>query len=88
MSSWSGFLCFLCILVINNLLLESLAMDSEIVEAETGALNAADPNEAMHISLEEMWSPNGAMQVQPYNILEANCPLGYVLANKHCHKRA
>ncbi|XP_044317981.1 uncharacterized protein LOC123038155 [Drosophila rhopaloa] len=88
MASRCGFLCLFCILVINNLLLATLAIDSEIVEAETGGLNATDPNEAMQISLEEVWNPNETVQVQPYNILEANCPQGYVLANKHCHRRA
>ncbi|SPP74935.1 Hypothetical predicted protein [Drosophila guanche] len=63
------------------------ATDSEIVEAQTAdQLNASQLNAVRPVALPN-WNPNGTMQVQPYNILEANCPHGYVLANKHCHKR-
>ncbi|KAH8321816.1 hypothetical protein KR067_002361, partial [Drosophila pandora] len=67
------------------LVLGALATDSEIVEAKDIKVeSAADLNEA---SPTETWHESGAMQVKPYNILEANCPQGYVLANKHCHRR-
>ncbi|XP_043867089.1 uncharacterized protein LOC122757759 [Drosophila mojavensis] len=58
------------------------AMDSEIVEA---SLSAASTN--MPELLTPEWSPNDTVLVKPYNILEASCPPGYILANKHCHKR-
>ncbi|XP_044571857.1 uncharacterized protein LOC123257302 [Drosophila ananassae] len=67
------------------LVLGALATDSEIVEAmDIKVESAADPNETRPT---ETWQESGAMQVKPYNILEANCPQGYVLANKHCHRR-
>ncbi|KAH8291217.1 hypothetical protein KR054_009841 [Drosophila jambulina] len=80
------FLFVLGILIISssNFLAGTLATDSEVVEAVS---NVTDLNETSKISMEPAWSSNGSMQVQPYNILEANCPEGYVLANKHCHKR-
>ncbi|XP_043063937.1 uncharacterized protein LOC122320046 [Drosophila ficusphila] len=86
MASWLGFLLLFGILIINNLLLGTFGMDSEIVEAQTGGIVATDLNETGKISLEKMRSSNGTLQVQPYNILEASCPHGYVLTNKHCHK--
>ncbi|TDG50567.1 hypothetical protein AWZ03_002871 [Drosophila navojoa] len=58
------------------------AMDSEVVEA---SLSAAATN--MPELLAPQWSPNDTVLVRPYNILEASCPPGYILANKHCHKR-
>ncbi|KAH8375479.1 hypothetical protein KR200_008685 [Drosophila serrata] len=79
-------LFILGILVISssNLLKGTLATDSEIVEAMS---NVTGHNEPSKLSMEPAWNSNESMQVQPYNILEANCPEGYVLANKHCHKR-
>ncbi|XP_070070048.1 uncharacterized protein [Drosophila takahashii] len=88
MAYFPGFLGFLGLLFISSLLLGTFALDSEIVEAKTGGLNATDLNETVKINLEEKWSSNGTMQAQTYNILQAGCPLGYVLANKHCHKQA
>ncbi|KAH8421281.1 hypothetical protein KR009_006967 [Drosophila setifemur] len=90
MASLCGTLCCLlfCILAISNQLPGILATDSEIVEAETdGQPSATDLNEASRPKMEPMWNASGAMLVQPYNILEVSCPQGYVLANKHCHKR-
>lgn len=65
------------------------ATDSEVVEAVTdGPPSVSGPNESAKMKMETTWNASGgSMQVQPYNILEANCPEGYVLANKHCHKR-
>lgn len=61
------------------------ASDSEIVEAETY------PSLSATTDMPELptpkWSANDTVLVKPYNILEASCPQGYVLANKHCHKR-
>ncbi|KAH8328829.1 hypothetical protein KR074_002036, partial [Drosophila pseudoananassae] len=82
MASWST--VFFC-LFFYILVLGALATDSEIVEAmDIKVDSAADLNES---SPTEPWHESGAMQVKPYNILEANCPQGYVLANKHCHRR-
>ncbi|XP_041675573.1 uncharacterized protein LOC121530505 [Drosophila eugracilis] len=83
-----GLLCFFGFLVIISLLMEASALDSEIVEAQSGGVNSTDLNKTAEINLVKIWNSNGTMQAQPYNILEANCPHGYVLANKHCHKRA
>ncbi|KAH8297343.1 hypothetical protein KR044_010571, partial [Drosophila immigrans] len=60
--------------------------DSEVVEAETSSppLGLAVNNPAIEIP---KWNPSDIIYVKPYNILEASCPQGYVLANKHCHKR-
>ncbi|KAH8358110.1 hypothetical protein KR084_003418 [Drosophila pseudotakahashii] len=88
MASFPGFLGFFGLLLIGSLLLETFALDSEIVEAKIGGRNATDLNENGKINLEEKWSSNGTMQAQTYNILQAGCPQGYVLANKHCHKSA
>ncbi|KAH8314518.1 uncharacterized protein [Drosophila kikkawai] len=84
---WNNFsLLVLGLLVISssNLLAGTLATDSEVVEA---VIDVTGPNEPSKLNMESTWDSQGAMQVQPYNILEANCPEGYILANKHCHKR-
>ncbi|KAH8257936.1 hypothetical protein KR038_003207 [Drosophila bunnanda] len=80
------FTFILGILVISscNLLKGTLATDSEVVEAISDVTGLNEPSK---INMAATWNSNGSMQVQPYNILEANCPEGYVLANKHCHKR-
>ncbi|KAH8280374.1 hypothetical protein KR018_003792, partial [Drosophila ironensis] len=82
MASWRGLLWSL---IFGILLLGAVATDSEIVEAEDDGSRAADLNKP---AKEEagLWNHSAAMQVKPYNILEVNCPQGYVLANKHCHK--
>ncbi|EDW35412.1 GL17261 [Drosophila persimilis] len=82
----SGLALLLLLLLANNRLLTTATTDSEVVEAQAIDFNATQLNEGLPIEQPEH-SPNGTMQVQPYNILEANCPHGYVLANKHCHKR-
>ncbi|XP_039228118.1 uncharacterized protein LOC120321012 [Drosophila yakuba] len=88
MASSMDLLYLFGILVISSMLLETSALDSEVVESVTGGPKSSNLSEDVKISLEKTWSPNGSMQAQPYNILETNCPHGYVLANKHCHKRA
>ncbi|XP_043948225.1 uncharacterized protein LOC122818195 [Drosophila biarmipes] len=72
------------------LLLGTLALDSEIVVPEPGGPDTTGLNETVKINLKDAWSSNGTVVAQPYNILEVGggCPPGYVLANKHCHKRA
>jgi len=62
------------------------ASDSEVVEAETRAPQIGSTHNTPAME-ESKWNPNDNIIVKPYNILEANCPQGYVLANKHCHKR-
>ncbi|XP_043645459.1 uncharacterized protein LOC122614852 [Drosophila teissieri] len=88
MASSMGLLCLFSILVIGSTLLETSALDSEVVESVAGGPKSSNLIEDVKVNLEKTWSPNGSMQAQPYNILETNCPHGYVLANKHCHKRA
>ncbi|EDW43602.1 GM20001 [Drosophila sechellia] len=88
MASSMDLLCLLGILIISSMLLETSALDSEVVESVTGASKSSNFSENVKIKLDKTWSPNGTMLAQPYNILETNCPHGYVLANKHCHKRA
>lgn len=65
------------------------ASDSEIVEAETTNPSLSATSRMPVPVLESpKWSPNApTVLVKPYNILEASCPQGYILANKHCHKR-
>jgi len=82
MASFLGFFGILA------MLLGTLALDGEIVVSETIGLNSTGLNETVKINLKDVWSSNGTMQAQPYNILEVSCPQGYVLANKHCHRRA
>jgi len=83
----ASFLSFFGILA---MLLGTLALDGEIVVSETIGLNSTGLNETglLKTNLKDVWSSNGTMQAQPYNILEVSCPQGYVLANKHCHRRA
>ncbi|KAH8252595.1 hypothetical protein KR032_000714 [Drosophila birchii] len=86
-SSWcslfSLFILGILIISSSNFLAGTLATDSEVVEAVSDLNGLKEPSK---LNMEPAWSSNGSMQVQPYNILEANCPEGYVLTNKHCHK--
>ncbi|KAM8713271.1 hypothetical protein ACLKA7_013564 [Drosophila subpalustris] len=62
------------------------AFDSEIVEAESPNRHLSATVNKPIVDVPNL-EPNDLIMVKPYNILEANCPQGYVLANKHCHKR-
>lgn len=88
MASSMDLLWLFGILVISSVLLETSTLNSEVVESVTVASKSSNFSENVKIKLEKTWNHNGTMQAQPYNILETNCPHGYVLANKHCHKRA
>ncbi|KAH8395379.1 hypothetical protein KR222_003397 [Zaprionus bogoriensis] len=63
------------------------AYDSEIIETANRYHGLNSPNVNFLVLELAKRKPNEIIFVRPYNILEANCPQGYVLANKHCHKR-
>lgn len=63
------------------------AHDSVIIEAAKANRNLTPPNINILVQKPLKLEPNDIVLVKPYNILEVSCPLGYVLANKHCHRR-
>lgn len=65
----------------------NLAYDSVIIEAAKANRNFASQNANLLVQNSHKWEPNDIVLVRPYNILEVSCPIGYVLANKHCHRR-
>ncbi|KAH8384611.1 hypothetical protein KR093_002646, partial [Drosophila rubida] len=79
-----GILSLICVMALCH---RVVSFDSEVVEAATPSSQLAS-NSANSAAIElPKWSPSDVMVVKPYNILEASCPQGYILANKHCHKR-
>lgn len=63
------------------------ASDSVIVEAAKANRNLSPPNANILVQKPLKLVPSEVFLVRPYNILEVSCPNGYVLVNKHCHRR-
>lgn len=63
------------------------ASDSVIVDAAKANRNLSPPNANILVQKPLKLVANDVFLVKPYNILEVTCPHGYVLVNKHCHRR-